>query len=375
MANATTDQAGAVPFAKNDLLPRTDPLQDVLADVRASAREQLAAAWQIEIDRVQEQLANGWPGHLERVFEERFAELSARVGEEFRGQIEAVRAEAAVKARRDTSSDLNHAMRRFRTFENEEEWSRGFVDSTEGFCGRAALFTIQGPALRLAAGRGIAPGARIDNTPLLSAPAFAGVVESRDTIVALRTRGELSGPIAEILGEALEERAYLFPIFGRDRVAAVLYADSAVDGGALELLAAFASAVLEGQSAAPERSGLVTLATEARPTASTVSWASFNPWASFDKDERELHLRAQRFARVRVAEMRLYKSQAVKEGRLHHDLYDALRDDIDRTRDDFRRDFLSSCSTMVDYVHVELLRTLANNDEELLGARYPGALA
>src|SRR5260370_10798024 len=130
----------------------------------------------------------------------------------------------------------------------------------------------------------------------------------------------------------------------------------------------FASAVLEGQSAAPERSGLVTIGTDARPPAPTSSWVSLT------KDEQELHLRAQRFARVQVAEMRLYQSQAVKEGRLHHDLYEALKEDIDRTREDFRRDFLSASSTMVDYVHVELLRTLANNDVELLGADYPGPL-
>jgi len=368
MANATTGQAGAVPFAKNGRIAKTDPLQDVLSEARASAREQLAAAWQIQIDRVQEQLASGWRGHLERVFEERFAELSARVSEEFQSQIEAVRAESACQVRREASSNLNHAVRHFRTFENEEEWSKAFVEATEGFCERAALFTVHGPALRLAAGLGIPPGARIDNTPLASAPAFAGAVESRDTIVALRTRGELSGPIAEVLGEAVEERAYLFPICGRDRVAAVLYADSEVDASALELLATFASAVLEGQSAAPERSGLVTIGGDARPAASTSSWASLT------KDEQELHLRAQRFARVQVAEMRLYKSQAVKEGRLHHDLYEALREDIERTRDEFRRNFLSASTTMVDYLHVELLRTLANDDAELLGADYPGPL-
>jgi hypothetical protein len=30
---------------------------------------------------------------------------------------------------------------------------------------------------------------------------------------------------------------------------------------------------------------------------------------------------------------------------------------------------------MVDYIHVELLRTLANDDAELLGEDYPGPMA
>ena len=84
MVNATTGQAGALPIAKNGRSAHTNPLDDVLADARQSASEQLAAAWQIEVEHIQEQLARGWPAHLERVFEERFAELTARVGEEFR---------------------------------------------------------------------------------------------------------------------------------------------------------------------------------------------------------------------------------------------------------------------------------------------------
>jgi uncharacterized protein YukE len=346
----------------------TESLLDVLTDARETAREQLAAAWQIEIDRVQEQLNNAWRGHLERVFEERFAELSVRLAK----QTEARIAEARARSLRDLTGKLNQAVRRLRAFENEEEWSRAVVDATEGFSERAALFVVNGAALRLLASRGISSDAKIDNTPLDSAPAFAGVVESRDPIVALRTPGELSEAIAGVFdganGETPEQRFYLFPIVSRDRVAAVLYADTEVEPSAIELVASFASAVLDAQSASPDRSKLVSIATGGqRPT-------SISQWASLGKDERELHLRAQRFARVQVAEMRLYHSQAVKDGRSRHDLYEALQEQIDRTRDAFRSDFLSASQSMVDYVHVELLRTLANDDVELLGSEYPGPL-
>ncbi len=342
----------------------TESLHDVLADARETAREQLAAAWQIEIDRVQDQLNNAWRGHLERVLEERFSELSSRLA----GQTESLIADARARSLRDVTGKLNQAVRRLRAFENEDEWSRAVVDATAGFSERAALFVVNGSSLRLLAVRGISSEAKIDNTPLESAPAFAGVVESRDPMVALRTRGELSEPIAEVFGETPEQRFYLFPIASRDRVAAVLYADTAVEPNAMELIASFASAVLEGQSGAPERSKLVSIATGGQPA------ASISQWVSLGKDEQELHLRAQRFARVQVAEMRLYHSQAVKDGRARHDLYGALKEQIDRTREAFRRDFLSAADTMVDYVHVELLRTLANDDVELLGPQYPGPL-
>src|SRR5258708_40306041 len=78
MANATTGPLSSAPRADDDALPQTDLVKNVLNDVRETAREQLNAAWQIEIERVQEQLAAGWRGHIERGVEERVVELGGR---------------------------------------------------------------------------------------------------------------------------------------------------------------------------------------------------------------------------------------------------------------------------------------------------------
>jgi len=77
---------------------------------------------------------------------------------------------------------------------------------------------------------------------------------------------------------------------------------------------------------------------------------------------------------VRVAEMRLYQSQAVRSGRAQRSLYAALREEIDSAREAFRRDFVSASPAMPDYLHVELIRTLANDDAGVLGEDYPGPL-
>ena len=97
-------------------------------------------------------------------------------------------------------------------------------------------------------------------------------------------------------------------------------------------------------------------------------------WESLPPDEQRIHLRAQRFARVQVAELRLYEADGVQAGRTSRDLYEALRDRIDAARESFRGRFFSSCSSMIDYLHLELLRTLANDDQNLLGPDYPGPL-
>jgi hypothetical protein len=73
--------------------------------------------------------------------------------------------------------------------------------------------------------------------------------------------------------------------------------------------------------------------------------------------------------------MRLYHAEAVQAGRARARLYETLRKAIDTAREKFRQTYFSSCPSMVDYLHLELVRTLANDDPELLGKEYPGPMA
>ena len=95
---------------------------------------------------------------------------------------------------------------------------------------------------------------------------------------------------------------------------------------------------------------------------------------SLPPEEQQIHLRAQRFARVKAAEIRLYHPDVVQMGRLRRNLYDTLRQPIDDARQAFRTQFFPACPSMVDYLHLELTRTLANENPDLLGSTYPGPL-
>ena len=70
--------------------------------------------------------------------------------------------------------------------------------------------------------------------------------------------------------------------------------------------------------------------------------------------------------------MRLSQADAVQAGRAGRNLYDALRKSIDAARATFRPSFFAPCSSMVDYLHLEMVHTLANDDPDLLGNNYPG---
>jgi hypothetical protein len=72
--------------------------------------------------------------------------------------------------------------------------------------------------------------------------------------------------------------------------------------------------------------------------------------------------------------MRLTDGAAVQSGRAERDLYGALRSRIDAARTAFQQKFFGQSNNMVDYIHVELVRTLAHDDADLLGKDYPGPL-
>jgi hypothetical protein len=91
------------------------------------------------------------------------------------------------------------------------------------------------------------------------------------------------------------------------------------------------------------------------------------------EDERRLHNDARRFARLLVSEIKLYNEPKVKEGRTKGDIYDRLRDDIDRSRQMYDKRVSPPVAARHDYFHQELVNTLAEGDPARLGASYPGA--
>jgi hypothetical protein len=348
-----------------DAVPQAQPsppLSETLAEERAAAREQLTAAWQLHVAHIEEQLSSsGWREDIERVCEERFAQLAARLTKELELSIQNARRQA----RHEASEEFSQAARRLRQCENKEQWAAALLDLAAPLAGRAAVFLVAGQALKGLCGhaaeiRGVE--IRID-----AAPAFARAIQSQDTVVVMRTAEELPESVMAIFGEAPEARAFLFPVAARNRVVAVLYAegDDATDVSGLELLAALGAAALEShagvlQGRAPDLAAMAVQEAEG--------------WTSFPRQEQELHLRARRFARVQVAEMRLYKSRAVRAGRARCTLYAELKEDIDSAREAFRRQFLSASPSMPDDFHLELVGTLANDDVAALGEDYPGPL-
>ncbi|HMM81130.1 MAG TPA: hypothetical protein PKC65_14020 [Pyrinomonadaceae bacterium] len=94
-----------------------------------------------------------------------------------------------------------------------------------------------------------------------------------------------------------------------------------------------------------------------------------------DDDERRFHTDARRFAKLLVSEIKLYNQETVAAGRESGDLYDRLKEAIDRSREMYDNRVLPIVAAKFDYFHYELVNSLAEGHEERLGAAYAGVHA
>lgn len=123
--------------------------------------------------------------------------------------------------------------------------------------------------------------------------------------------------------------------------------------------------------AAPEPAETISSATAA-PVKSRLSERNVDLPIEVAEDERRLHNDARRFARLLVSEIKLYNEQKVKEGRESSDLYERLREAIDRSREMYEKRVQPPVAAKFDYFHYELISSLAEGDEGKLGSSYPG---
>ena len=87
--------------------------------------------------------------------------------------------------------------------------------------------------------------------------------------------------------------------------------------------------------------------------------------------DEELHQKAKRFAKLLVDEIKLYNQAKVTEGRAKNDLYDRLKDDIDKSRAMYDKRYASTPAAAANYFTQELVRILAENDASKLGSNFP----
>lgn len=84
-------------------------------------------------------------------------------------------------------------------------------------------------------------------------------------------------------------------------------------------------------------------------------------------DDAKRHDEARRFARLLVSEIKLYNEAKVDQGRKNKDLYERLKEDIDRSRQMYDERIGQDIRNVSNYFYDELVRILADGQTEILG--------
>ena len=84
-------------------------------------------------------------------------------------------------------------------------------------------------------------------------------------------------------------------------------------------------------------------------------------------EDAKKHDEARRFARLLVSEIKLYNESKVEQGRKNKDLYERLKEDIDRSRQMYDERIADDVRKVSNYFYDELVRILADGRADALG--------
>jgi hypothetical protein len=305
--------------------------------------------------------------------------------------IERAAGEVGKRARQECANLLNQAVRRLWQASDPAGLTATLADAAAQFAAGAAVLSIEGGMATL---ESLRPSSEAmqgagSQTALDAALALKAAIESREPVIAAAAESEVGATLAALAVAAGDDRVAVFPATSHDGVPGLVCAWGTVEAAAVELLAQVAGeewerlsrAAAEAAAAEAEVAAAAAAAEAAAAEAEAAAAAELltiapaeRSWDSLTAEEQRTHLRAQRFARVRVAQWRLREGAAVRSGRVRGDLYGELETEIEEARQSFRDEFFAPCPGMVDYLHLEMVHTLANDDAELLGKDYPGPL-
>jgi hypothetical protein len=299
---------------------------------------------------------------------------------------------------------------------SQKEILRALLDAGSGYCARIALFVVKAGAASGWQSRGFGDEEVVKDFALdLSAGPVAHTYQNR--VATPGNIAEMGRKFVKEFGSPANEQVLVLPLALKDKVAALVYADGGdtgkLDQDALELLVVATSAWLEvtslrKQAAAREDGEMVSrietppmqtvssfsdpfaahapkhvpakAALEPEPAAEVVEVASASaaaapaaatdPLAGLSPEDADVHRKAQRFARLLVDEIKLYNQAKVAEGRRNKDLYDRLKEDIDKSRGTFQKRYGNTAAASADYFQSELLRSLAEDDISIMGSNF-----
>src|SRR5581483_2313807 len=354
-----------------------------------------------------------------QVLDRQFPKLQSEIVERVLAELPALTPRAGAGAA-PVPSGLVHSMAAIHAGSTPKEILRALLDAACGYAARVALFVVKAGAATGWQSRGLGEDDAVKDFPLdIGSGPVAHAYQNR--VPAPANIAEMDRRFVKQFGGPENEQILVLPLVLKEKVAALLYADGGatglLDAASLEVLVMTTSAWLEvtslrkqaqahreaGDSAAvepPPRAmpvqtvstfsdpfaahtprHLAKSAAEPEPAAEVVEVATgasasaaaapaTDPFAGLSPEDADTHRKAQRFARLLVDEIKLYNQAKVSEGRRNKDLYDRLKEDIEKSRATFQKRYGSTVAGAGDYFQKEVIRSLAEDDLSVMGANF-----
>jgi hypothetical protein len=274
---------------------------------------------------------------------------------------------------------------------------RALLENAASYCGRAALFVVKGGTATGWQGHAL-PDSIKDFVLDANKGAVGEVVSSHGAFAG--SSDEMDEKFIAQFGAPSDGRCVIAPLVLKEKVAAILYADAGaekkrdLDVAAIQLLVfttgtwlevaagrkpsgaeapvAKAAAAHAGASISdPFAAHAPAFASSAAPAEIEEAPSGGPSLAGMSAEDADVHRKAQRFARLLVDEIKLYNQAKLMEGRKNKDLYDRLKEDIDKSRSTYQKRYGSTVAGPADYFAQELIRSLAEDDVSLLGSNFP----
>ena len=327
-------------------------------------------------------------------------------------------------------AELLRAISEIHAGSSQKDILRALLDGCARYCGRAALFVVKGGIATGWQGRGFGEGDTVKDFVLdVSGGLVSQALEERAAVTG--PSAEMDRRFIERFGGPTTPEVTVLPLMLKDKVAALIYGDAGsegrLDSPALELLVVSTSAWLEvaslrkqslkdggqegtAQTASPVpvqsvpaqtfndpfagHSPLHATSAAAAPAAAREVVASPPPEPEpveevavveaktepvvaaevtpegLSAEDQDVHRKAQRFAKLLVDEIKLYNQAKVSEGRKNHDVYDRLKEDIEKSRATFNKRYGNTVAASGNYFSNEVVRSLAEDNITMMGANF-----
>jgi hypothetical protein len=327
-------------------------------------------------------------GAVNEAFEARGAELRKDIVKRVLAELEGVEVGGGAPPGGSPTDVLNAAVSSIQDGNAQPDILRSLLEGAAKFSGRAALFVIRGGTATGWAARGFDDDDGIKKFSVDTSDGLASRAV-QDRMPAAAAAAEFDSKFISAIGNPSDGNAVVLPLVVKEKVAALVYADAGtgddkLDPSALHLLVRSAGQWLEvlalrkaggGAAAAePEKEERPepppkAAARAAEPPPPPPPPAREEP--VIPAEDQEVHKKAKRFAKLLVDEIKLYNQGKVNEGREKRDLYDRLKEDIEKSRATYEKRYGQTPASSGDYFTREVIRILAENDASLLGGNFP----